>query len=74
MITPTETLPATKESYVSEANLNLNYSSRPRIIASSQTHLTTHKGPTTVVNRRPKNQDIYIKERKLYLVDKLMVK
>ena len=33
----------TKESYVSQANLNLNYSSRPRIIASSQTHLTTHK-------------------------------
>ena len=52
----------TKESYVSQANLNLNYSSRPRIIASSQTHLTTHKWPTAVVNRRPKNQDIY--ERK----------
>ena len=48
-----------KESYVSEANLNLDYSSRPRKIANSQTHLTTHKRPTTVVNRRPESQDIY---------------
>ena len=38
---PTRT--TTKESYVSGANLNLNYSSRARKIASSQTHLTTHK-------------------------------
>ena len=52
----------TKESYVSEANLNLNYSSRLRKIANSQTHLTTHKRPTAAVNRRPENQDIY--ERK----------
>ena len=49
----------TKESYVSEANLNLDYSSRPRKIANSQTHLTTHERPTTVVNRRPESQDIY---------------
>ena len=41
----------------------MNYSSRPKIIASSQTHLTTHKGPTTVVNRRPKNQDIYQRKK-----------
>ena len=39
--------------------MNLNYSSRPRKIANSQTHLTTHKRPTTVVNSRPENQDIY---------------
>ena len=49
----------TKESYVREANLHLNYSSRPRKIANSQTYLTTNKRPTTVVNRRPENQDIY---------------
>ena len=52
----------TKESYVSEGYLNLNYASRPRIIGNNQTHLTTHKRPTTVVNRKPENQDIY--ERK----------
>ena len=57
---PTKT--TTKESYVSEANLNLNYSSRPRKIASIQTHLTTQKRPTTVVSRRPENQGTY--ERK----------
>ena len=50
---PTRT--TTKESYVSEANLNLNYSGKPRKIANSQTHLTTHKRPTTTVNRRPEN-------------------
>ena len=50
---PTRT--TTKESYVSEANLNLNYSGRPRKIANSQTHLTTRKRPTTIVNRRPEN-------------------
>ena len=50
------------ESYVSEANLNSNYSSRPRKMSNCQTHLTTHKRPTTVVNRRPDNQDVY--ERK----------
>ena len=48
-----------KKVNVSEVNLNLNYSSRPRKIANSQTHLTTHKRPTTVVNSRPENQDIY---------------
>ena len=47
------------ESYVSEANLNSNYSSRPRKMSNCQTHLTTHKRPTTVVNRRPDNQDVY---------------
>ena len=57
---PTRT--TTKESHVSKAKLNLNYSSRPSKIANSQTHLTTHKGPTTVVNRRLENQNLY--ERK----------
>ena len=58
---PTKT--TTKESYVSEANLNFDYSSRPRKIAHSQTHLTAHKRPTTVVNRRPENQDIYKRKK-----------
>ena len=58
---PTKT--TTKESYVSKANLNFDYSSRPRKIAHSQTHLTAHKRPTTVVNRRPENQDIYKRKK-----------
>ena len=58
---PTRT--TTKESYVSEANLNFNYPSRPRNVANSQTHLTTHKRPTTVVNRRSENQDIYKRKK-----------
>ena len=49
----------TKESYVSEANLNLKYSSSPRKFANSQTHSATQKRPTIVVKRRPENQDIY---------------
>ena len=58
---PTRT--TTKESYVSEANLNLDYSSRPEKIVNSQTHLTAHKRQTTVVNRRPENQDIYKRKK-----------
>ena len=49
----------TKESYVSEADLNLNYSSSPRKFANSQTHSATQKRPTIFVKRRPENQDIY---------------
>ena len=64
---PTRT--TTKESCVSEADLN--DFDRPSTIANNQNYLITRKIPTTVV--RPENQDIYIKERKLYLEDKLTV-
>ena len=57
-----------KESDLSEADLNINNCNTPSKIANSQTYLTTHKRSTTVVNRRPENQDIF--ERKLYLEDK----
>ena len=63
----------TKESCISEADLNLNNSNRPITIANSQNHLIMHKRPTTVVNRRPEKIKIYIKQRKLYLEDKLTV-
>ena len=53
---PTRT--TTKESYVSEANLNLNNCNRPSKIANNQTYLITHKRPITIGNRRPENQDI----------------
>ena len=53
----------TKESCISEADLNLNNSNRPIIIANSQNHLIMHKRPTTVVNRRPENQDIYKRKK-----------
>ena len=58
----------TKESDLSEADLNINNCNTPSKIANGQTYLTTHKRSTTVVNRRPENQDIF--ERKLYLEDK----
>ena len=58
----------TKESDLSEADLNINNCNTPSKIANSQTYLTTHKRSTTVVNRRQENQDIF--ERKLYLEDK----
>ena len=48
---------------MSEANLNLTYSSRPRKIANSQSHLTTHKRPTTVVKKRLEIQDIYQRKK-----------
>ena len=43
----------TKESYLSEAHVNLNNCNRPSKIANSQTYLITHKRP-----ERPENQDI----------------
>ena len=54
----------TKDSYVSEAGLNLNncnslnICNSPSTIANSQAKLINTKRPTTVVNRRPENQDI----------------
>ena len=50
---------ATKESYFSEADLNLSNCNRPSKIANNQTYLISHKKPTTVVSRRP-----HIHERK----------
>ena len=52
----------TKESDLSEADLNINNCNTPSKIANSQTYLTTYKRSTNAVNRRPENQDIYLKE------------
>ena len=49
----------TKESDLSEADLNINNCNTPSKIANSQTYLTTYK------------RSRYIFERKLYLEDKL---
>ena len=53
-----------KESYVGEADLNLNNCNtlnncnRPSTITNSQSNLINPKRPTTVANRRQENQDI----------------
>ena len=54
---PTRT--TTKKLCFSEADSNLDNCNRPIRIANSQNYLMTHKIPTTVVNRKPENQDIY---------------
>ena len=53
----------TKDSYIIEADLNLTNCNTPNTIANSQTYLITHKRPTTVVNRRSENQEIYEREK-----------
>ena len=58
---PTRT--TTKKLCVSEADSNLNNCNRPIRIANSQNYLMTHKIPTTVVNRKPENQDIYKRKK-----------
>ena len=71
----TQTITPIPQPYVGKADLNLNDCNRPSKIVNSLTYLLTHKKiPTTVVNRWPENQEIYMKEKRLYLEDKLTVK